>query len=281
VKVEIEVDLPPGERWGTPAIAPHLRRWGDAEVLASQRPQPVPGAPGRYRLELVITAFRPGNVSLPPLPVAAAQLRGEETSPQAPLQLRTPPLSFVVRSVLPAQGEPTPRPPTPPQPLPAGSTFWWSAGALALACLLAGGALLWRRRGLATSRPAAPPLPPFGQFLRELSALAAEPSTERVHTGVSIALRRLLAALLGFPAAERTTTEIDHELRRGRLTAPLRRRLLELLRRCDEVKFARLPATRDEARERLATARELGEEVRRELVPAEEETAEGAGEAVA
>jgi hypothetical protein len=281
VKVEIEVDLPPSERWGTPAIDPRLRNWGEAEVLASQRPQPVTGAAGRYRLELMVTAFRPGRVVLPPLAVAVARPREEETPGQAPLLFRTPPLSFDVRSVLPAQGEATPKPPTPPQPLPAGSAFWWTAGGLALACLLAAGALLWRRRALALARPAAPPLPPFGQFLRELTALAAEPSPERVHTGISLALRHLVAALLGFPAGERTTTEIDHELRHGRLTAPLRRRLLDLLRRCDEVKFARVPATRDAARERLATAREIGEEIQGELLPQPGEEGSGAGEAVA
>jgi hypothetical protein len=104
-------------------------------------------------------------------------------------------------------------------------------------------------------------------FLRDIAALAKEPSVEQVHTGISMALRHLLAALLAFPAAERTTTEIDRELRRGRLEAGTRKRLLELLRRCDEVKFAKRPATRAEAEERLATAREVGEDVGRELAP--------------
>lgn len=273
VRVQIEVDLPAGERWGTPAIDPRLRAWGDAEVLATQRPQAVAGAPGRYRLELVVTAFRPGKVSLPPLAVAVAHLRQEEAPPGAPLLFRTPALSFDVRSVLPAHGDPTPRPPTPPQPLPAGTAFWWTTGGLALACLLAAGVLLWRRRSLAISRHGGPPLPPFGQFLRELATLAAEPSPERAHTGMSLALRHLLAALMGFPAAERTTTEIDRELRRGPLTAPLRRRLLDLLHRCDAVKFARQPATREEARERLAAAREVGEDIQRELAPPTDTTA--------
>jgi len=82
-----------------------------------------------------------------------------------------------------------------------------------------------------------------------------------------MALRHLLAALLAFPAAERTTTEIDRELRRGRLEANTRRRLLELLRRCDEVKFANRPTSRQEANERLAAAEEIGEDVNRDLVP--------------
>ena len=267
VRVEIEVTLPSGERWGPPSIDPRLRQWGGAEVLAAQRPQALPGAPTRYRLELLVTAFRPGKVTLPPIPVVVSPLRQEDPSPPTPLRLATPPLAFTVRSVLPAEGQPTPQPPTPPQPLPLGAAFWWTSGGLALACLAAAGLLLWRRRDLATAAPASPPLPPLQRFLRDLAALGAEPSVEQVHTGISLALRHLLAALLGFPAAERTTTEIDRELRRGRLEAPTRRRLLDLLRRCDEVKFARRPASREEAAERLAAARQVGEDVGRELAP--------------
>ncbi|HXT52622.1 MAG TPA: hypothetical protein VN811_16400 [Thermoanaerobaculia bacterium] len=267
VRVELEVTLPPGESWGPPAVDARLRQWGGAEVLAVQRPQALPGPPARYRLDLLVTAFRPGKVTLPPIPVLVAPLRQEDPSPP-PLRLATPPLQLTVRSVLPAEGQPTPQPPTPPQPVPIGQAFWWTSGGLALACLAAAGLLLWRRRGLVAVAPPAPPLPPMARFLNDLAALAKEPSVEQVHTGISMALRHLLAALLAFPAAERTTTEIDRELRGGRLESATRRRLLELLRRCDEVKFARRPATRLEAAERLASARQIGEDVGRELAPA-------------
>ena len=116
-------------------------------------------------------------------------------------------------------------------------------------------------------RARAAALPPLAQFLHDLAALAAEPSPLHVHTGISLALRHLLAALAGFPAAERTTTEIDRELRRGPLEPATRRRLLDLLRRCDEVKFACRPATRQEAQERLAAARQTGEEMGQQLAP--------------
>lgn len=267
VRVELEVTLPAGERWGPPALDPRLRQWGGAEILAAQRPQALPGAPTRYRLDLIVTAFKPGTVTLPPIPVFAAPLRQEDPSPPPPLRLDTPPLHFTVRSVLPAEGQPTPQPPTPPQPVPFGQAFWWTTGGLALLCLAAAGLLLWRRRGIVAAAPAAAPLPPLARFRRDLAALAKEPSLEQVHTGISMALRHLLAALLAFPAAERTTSEIDRELRRGRLEANTRRRLLELLRRCDEVKFAKRPASRQEAQERLAAAGEIGEDVNRELVP--------------
>jgi len=115
--------------------------------------------------------------------------------------------------------------------------------------------------------------------VRELASLEGEPSPERIHVGISLALRRLLASLLGFPAPERTTTEIDRQLRRGPIEPATRRRVLDLLGRCDEVKFARRPATWEQARERLATARELGHDVARELVPAPAADGDGAGAA--
>ncbi|HEV8241545.1 MAG TPA: hypothetical protein VGS57_19440 [Thermoanaerobaculia bacterium] len=267
VRVELEVTLLSGERWGPPALDPRLRQWGEAEILAAQRPQALPGAPARYRLDLLVTAFKPGTVTLPPIAVFAAPLHQEDPSPPPPLRLDTPPLQFTVRSVLPAEGEPTPQPPTPPQPVPLGHVFWWTSGGLALACLAAVGLLLWRRRGIVAAVPATAPLTPLARFRRDLAALAAEPSLEQLHTGISMALRQLLAALLAFPAAERTTTEIDRELRRSRLEANTRRRLLELLRRCDEVKFAKRATSRQEANERLAAARDLGNDVTRELVP--------------
>ena len=267
VRVELEVTLPAGERWGPPALDPRLRQWGEAEILAVQRPQALPGTPTRYRLDLLVTAFKPGTVILPPIPVFVAPLRQEDPSPPPPLRLATPPLQLTVRSVLPAEGQPTPQPPTPPQPVPFGQAFWWTSGGLALACLAAAGLLLWRRRSIVPAIPAAPPLPPLARFRRDLAALAKEPSLEQVHTGISMALRQLLAALLAFPATERTTSEIDRELRRGRLEANTRRRLLELLRRCDEVKFAKRPTSRQEAQERLAAAHQIGDDVGRELAP--------------
>src|SRR5262249_42498298 len=145
-----------------------------------------------------------------------------------------------VTSVLPAKGNPPPpMPPTPPMPLPLGDAFWWMVAALAAACVLAGLALAHGRRRLARPVPVVPALPPLQRFLTEIDALQREPSPERVHTGLSLALRRLVGALLHFPATERTTYEIDQQLRHTRLPMPTRRRLLDLLRRCDEVKFAK------------------------------------------
>jgi hypothetical protein len=88
--------------------------------------------------------------------------------------------------------------------------------------------------------------------------------------------------VLGIAAAERTTSEIDRELRGGPLAPETRRGLVELLRRCDEVKFARRPATSEEALQRLAQAAELARAVEHQTQPAPTEAdAGGATERVA
>jgi hypothetical protein len=275
VQVELELALPPGSE---PPAPPHLpalpvglSRWGDAEVMAASPAQPLPGSEGapRYRFHLVLAAFRPGAVDLPPLAVTLPAAPRDDGSPAgAGLVLRTPEgLGFAVRSVLPP-GQPTPQPPAPPRALPVGAAFWWTAGALSLAAALAAAGVLLRRRALPpAARTAAPPLAPLAALRRELGALRGEASPERLHTGLSLALRHFLAALLGFAAAERTTTEIDRHLRGERLAPDTRRGLVELLRRCDEVKFARRPATAEEGHARLEAADRLAGAADAELRP--------------
>ena len=281
VRVELELAMPPGTEPAPPthlpALPAGLRRWGDAEVLAASAAQPLPGserAP-RYRFQLVVTAFRTGDVTLPPLEVTVPPPPRDDGGADEPvLVLRTPEgLGFAVRSVLP-EGQPTPQPPAPPRPLPIGATFWWTAGALGLAAMLAALGVALRRRSLPlAAAAAAPPLPPLAALRRELGALRAEPSAERLHTGLSLALRRFLGALLGFAAAERTTTEIDRHLRGERLAPDTRRGLVELLRRCDEVKFARRPASAEEGLHRLEAAERLASGADAELRPAAAEAA--------
>jgi len=277
VRVELEVTVPAGGAWAAPRLAEQAKQWGGAEVLASKPAEALAGVASRYRLALEVTAFRPGPAQLPPIGIAVPSARAG--APGA--LLATPPLRFEVKSVLPPKGQPTPMPPAPPLALPLGNAFWWLAGALAAACALLAFLVARSRRLLARPVAVQPALPPLQQFLAEIAALQREPSPERMHTALSLALRRLVGALLHFPATERTTYEIDQQLRQTRLPMPTRRRLLDILRRCDEVKFAKRPTTRAEAQERVATARELAREVERELAPPPPPIATTAGEEAA
>ncbi|HVS03885.1 MAG TPA: hypothetical protein VMT16_14050, partial [Thermoanaerobaculia bacterium] len=132
-----------------------------------------------------------------------------------------------------------------------------------------------RRRPAAEAAPA-PPLPPYELLRRELAAAAGLTEPAALHTALSLALRRYLHGALAIPAIERTTSEIAAALRATPMPAATRRALVALLRRSDEVRFARLAVAREEGERRLAAAAGLAGEVERELsarraaAPAEE-----------
>ncbi|HKH49100.1 MAG TPA: hypothetical protein VKM72_30915 [Thermoanaerobaculia bacterium] len=234
--------------WGT--------SWGGADVLEKESPQRIEERGSTvWRQRLVLAAFRTGKVDLPPVEVAVP-LRDRT------IQARTPAgLALTVRSVLPAGEEnPAPKPPAPPRQLPIGAAFWWTLSASGLALALLGWMLWRRRRAEGPVEAARPQLAPFEELLGELDRIAAEPSVLRLHTRLSLALRAYLGRSLGFAAAESTTSEIHRLLLARRMPGPLVRQLVELLRACDLVKFARQDVGEERARERLATARQLARE---------------------
>jgi len=234
--------------WGT--------TWGGADVLEKESPQRIEehGATV-WRQRLVLAAFRIGKVDLSPVEVAVP-LRDRT------IQVRTPAgLALTVRSVLPpGQETPAPKPPAPPRQLPIGAAFWWTLAASGLTLALLGW-LLWRRRRAEGPEEAArPQLAPFEELLGELDRIAAEPSVLRLHTRLSLALRAYLGRSLGFAAAESTTSEIHRLLLARRMPGALVRQIVELLRACDLVKFARQDVGEERARERLAAARQVARE---------------------
>ena len=92
-----------------------------------------------------------------------------------------------------------------------------------------------------------------------------------LHTRLSLALRRYLGRRLPFPAVESTTAEIQRQLLSRRMPGPVARPLVELLRACDLVKFARQEVDAARARERVAAARRLAGELEVHLAPREPE----------
>lgn len=240
--------------------------WGEAEVVGRTEPRRVSRSGGTavFEQRLVLAAFRPGKVELPPVQIAVPL--GART-----VQVSTPAgLSLDVRSVLPrGEKDLELKPPKPPVPLPIGERFWWTLAVMS-AVSLALGLLLFLRRGkgdeTAMERP---DLPPLGELLAALDRLAGEPSAVRAHTGLSLAFRRYLGRALAFHAAESTTSEIHRCLLSHRLPAPLVRQSVDLLRSCDLVKFARIEETGERTRERLDAARRIAGEADAYALPAE------------
>ena len=132
--------------------------WGQAEVIAAGAVERSDeGGAVTYRQRLVLAAFAPGTVALPPLAVALPY--ADRTA-----LARTPAgLALTIDSVLPApdpSGDPgatgdalTPRPPAPPRPLPLG-----------VPVLVDGGD---PRRALPGRRLPGLPPPPHGERRRE------------------------------------------------------------------------------------------------------------------
>lgn len=277
VEAVLTLHAPAGLR-GEPRFPAWRERWGEARVIAAGEPERLGGGGGdhggdgggaTYRQRLVLAAFRPGRVPLPPVAVAVplAERTVEASTPES--------LALDVVSVLPADASDRdlePRPAVPPRPLPLGARFWWTAAALGAACLAAG-LLLWRRSRTRAGEAAAVPLAPLEELMGALAALGAEPSDLQLHTRLSLALRRYLGRALGFPAAESTTSELQRRLAGRHLPAPLVRRTVELLRACDLVKFARQPSSEARSRERVGAAREIAGEVERIVNPPQPEAA--------
>jgi hypothetical protein len=261
VTATITLQVEPGSLAADPRFPTWKATWGEAEVVEKADPQKVSGTTWSQRL--VLAAFRTGQVPLPPVPIAVP-LRDRT------VQVSTPAgLSLNVQSVLPkGEKNPQPKPERPPVPLPIGEAFWWTLGAMSLACLILC-ALLLRKRKTEEEPETLPALAPFEELTTILDRLAGEGSAVRLHTSLSLAFRRYLARTLAFPAEERTTSEIHRSLLSGRLPAPMVRQAVELLRSCDLVKFARLEVDEDLSRQRIDTARRIAGEIEERLRPVE------------
>ena len=269
--------------------------WGSAEVLATGEPEAEVDESGRriYRQTLELTAFEVAEVQLPRVKVAV------------PLEDRTvdvesaevPP--FEVISVLPPEPEeaegaapgadpndpaaagepeapPEPKPSLPPRALPAQPIVWWTNGLLALACLL--GLLAVDRRlqrgGAEAEEPPEVVLAPLEEL--ETALVALDPALiEPSHTALSLGLRRYLGRRLAFQAVESTTSEIQRRLRETPVGSSRSATLVELLRACDQVKFARKEVGPEVTRERLRRGRDMAREIEDLLRPRPDEEAEG------
>jgi len=219
-----------------------------------------------YRQHLWVTSFKTGSFALPPVPIQVRTKAGARS-------LATPPnLAFEIRSVLPPREkgkDPRPKPAVPLLPLPIGRAFWWTLGALTLACA----ALLWtdarrrKRRAAEAGKEPKPLLPPFEELVQALGGIGEGASALEAHTQISRALRRYLGRRLPFPALESTTTEIQRQLAARRMPAAIVGRTIELLRACDLVKFARRSVEEAETRRRHESARAVAQDFEGHFAP--------------
>lgn len=246
------VDTPRFPAWG--------KTWGEAEIVKADPPVRITSKV--WQQKLTLAAFKTGPVALPPVQIAIPRQAGT-------VRVATPDgLAIAVQSVIPQnETNPKPKPPAAMRRLPLGERFWWTVAALSSLCLL-GIWLIWlQKRRNPSAAAARPALGPFEELAAEIDGLRAEPSMLAVHTRLSFALRRYLGRRLPFPAVESTTSDIQRQLLSRRMPGPLVRQMVELLRACDLVKFARHEVGETQALERVETARRIAGELEAHIAP--------------
>jgi len=132
-----------------------------------------------------------------------------------------------------------------------------SAIALVIAAALVALFLAWRRRRSAVTTPVEV-IPPERPFLAAIEALRREGeglARDVFHERLSEAVRRYVSEVTGVDALDRTTRELERELRvSGRARSEAIQDVVRLLRRSDLVKFARRPDDWADARALLDDA---------------------------
>jgi hypothetical protein len=271
IEAVLTLHAPTAALAGEPRFPVWGASWGDAEILEKGAPEKIGEVQGTagWRQRIVIAAYRTGKIELPPMAVDVP-LKDRTLQAQTPAGLK-----LEVLSVLPPnEKDPQPKPAATLRRLPLGAAFWWTcAGMAALSALLV--FALWRRsrrrRAIAGGERPAPA--PFAELNSALDALDSEPSMLRLHTQISLALRRYLSRTFAVPALESTTSDLQRVLTFNaasggrRPPSPLVRQTVELLRACDLVKFARLEVGETRGRERLATARQLARDLELTVQP--------------
>jgi hypothetical protein len=212
--------------------------------------QTIPALEVRYRPAPVVASG--GAAGEPPAPAA------ESGAPWK--TIATTPISFEVRSLLPAsdqaQAPPEIRDIKPLQPIERPRPWLWVAGATALVLALAAALAYWlkRRRGEGESVPEAPPVPAHEVALAALDRLASsEPvgdaAIRRYYFELSEIVRAYIEGRFTLNATDLTREEILASLDRLDLAETQARGLRAFLADTDAVKFA---AQRPERREIVA-----------------------------
>lgn len=299
VKATLKLVLSGEEPASTPRFPAWGESWGQAEILEIGEVESFTSQSGYhvYQQELLLTAFQPGEITLPVMTVAVPM---EEETIQVPTRDA---VRFMVTSVLPPEPEEGADPAAPGAPgaadpanpdatnpdaageggiepkgnagyesLPADARFWWTAAVMVVLCVLAARALAQRLEAVGESfggpgrkRRILAPLEELMEGLDAINIDAAEPA----HTGMSASLRHFLSRSLGFNASESTTSEIQRRLRDTQASSVQAQRAVKLLRECDGVKFAREDVTKAVTMERIERVRLLGRELDEALRPPE------------
>ncbi|MDH3254591.1 MAG: hypothetical protein OEM62_06340 [Acidobacteriota bacterium] len=235
---------------GIEPVFPHWEEtWGEAEIrqVGPIDSHPVDATTRQFQQSLTVAFFSTGEIVLPN-PRLTYSVDDDERliAPAAPI-------AVTVASVLePGEEIPRPRPPALPRSMPWGETFVRTTALLAFLSLVAM-TILARTRHRTIADASVPPTP-LAALEAALDKLRGESDPAIILTALSIHLRRFFGTSLAFPGAESTTTELRRRLLERRVPLELVKRIEQLMRDSDGIKFARRPTTRQAAESGLAEA---------------------------
>lgn len=179
-------------------------------------------------------------------------------------ELRPPSIILTVESRLPKDQKPEEIAPKADKPvrIPAWPLKYWVA--LAAGVALAAALVAWlvsrRRRKTAAGEPAVPAIPPGEELRLALARLTAAAEglgddARAFYSELTHAVKRFLERTTGEPVLEWTTFETVRRLREKGVDFPREAAFPDLLASADRVKFGKGAATREDARQALARAR--------------------------
>jgi hypothetical protein len=238
---------------------------------------------GRMRREftLVVAAYEPGEIEVPPVEVTYLGKTGEVRT------AKTAAVPVKITSLIANEPEPALKELAPPVPvLQQDLLLAYITGGLLAAIL--GALLTWlvvrRLRGRVIYRPGPPPRPAHEVALERLDRLGSYGFLENAdnrpfYFAVSEIIREYLGARFGFDSLELTTDELVAELRRSASRELVLGEIEGWLSGCDLVKFAKISPSAAESRGTLETAIMIVSTTRPRVEPPAEPAAEKAAHA--
>ena len=253
VRLTLAITHPAGYQVIAPEIA---ENWGDFTIISQDPPATAPNGDGTETTSIAIDArlFKPGAFETPALDITVTDGQGGLQTAMAA------PATVTIGSVL-AAGDTELRDLKPQAALTMPAVWLWVvAGAAVLAALAAVVVLLSKRR----QRTAVDNRLPHERALDSLAAIEAMRLPEQGrfkdhYTWVSDAVRTYVEQRFSIPALERTTGEIQIDLRTVDASPEAKALLVAFLQESDLIKFSEFTPDRDSASELLTRGRSIVE----------------------
>ncbi len=270
-RLTLRVSAAPGFRIREPEIPRTLP--GGLTIREERVEGPSIGADGWSvtQRRLAIEPFLPGEAEFPALVFEVEPASKPDGLNAGTASLATDPVAITITSVLTPGREAEGLAPIKDvaEPPPSPARLWWIAGgAAAIVAAIALVTWLIRRRRFAPADRPPPLITAHELALRRLNELMAQRLIERglikpFYESASLILRRYIEDRFGLHAPERTTEEFLLESRASALLSEGDVAALErFLEHCDLVKFAKLPATPEQASGAVDTVRDFIERTR-------------------